>query len=395
MSKLSLINLNKTYHNGAHALKDFSLDINDHEFVVVLGKSGCGKTTLLRMISGLDNPDSGEILMDNEIINDVDPTKRDVAMVFQSYALYPQMTAYQNLSIPLRTKLIRKQLFDKKGNPILSPNYQKIEELKKQIEQSSTKDEKKQLKNKIKELKNNPTEPTFDMLPYTPEEIDQKVREVANQLDITPFLDQRASTLSGGQKQRVALGKAMVRAPKVLLMDEPLSNLDTKLKNQALSLIQKVHHQCNAITIYVTHDQNESMSLADKLVVMKDGYIQQVGTPLEVFNNPKNIFVATFLGTPPINIIELDELKTKESLIGIRPENISINPIENGIEIPVICEYCELLGHDLYCYSQFKEQRIIIKLPDRTKIETEQEFKIYIDPNKILYFNKETGERIY
>ena len=393
MSKLSLINLNKTYPHGAHALKDFSLVINDHEFVVILGKSGCGKTTLLRLISGLDNPDSGEIVMDDKVINDIDPTKRDVAMVFQSYALYPQMTAYQNLSIPLKTKLVRKQLFDKNNNPVLSPDYQKIESLKKQIKQSKDKVEKTELKKQIKELKTNPTELTFDWLPYTPEEIDTKVKEVANQLDITPFLNQRASTLSGGQKQRVALGKAMVRAPKVLLMDEPLSNLDTKLKNQALVGIQKVHNQCKAITIYVTHDQNESMSLADKLVVMKDGCIQQVGTPLEVFKNPKNIFVATFLGTPPINIIELENMNG--SLIGVRPDNISIYPIKDGIKTPVVCDYCELLGHDLYCYSTFNEQRIIFKLPNKTKIEPEQKIDIYINPSEILYFNKDTGERIY
>ena len=415
MSSLSFKNVNKTFHNGVHAVKDFSLDIKEHEFIVILGKSGCGKSTLLRLVSGLEMIDEGEIWMDDELINDVDPTKRDVAMVFQSYALYPQMSAYQNLAIPLKTKRIRKQVFDKNGNPILSPNYVKIEELKDKIYQlprgKESKQLKQQYKQQIKDLKANPSEPTYEWTSYTHEEIDKKVREVADLLDITPFLDQRSSSLSGGQKQRVALGKAMVRGPKVFLMDEPLSNLDAKLRNQAQTEIQKIHNKSKAITIYVTHDQSEAMNLADRIVIMKDGSIQQVGKPNEIFNNPKNLFVASFIGTPPMNLINAtyesgnlsiegnsfpieQVLKYGDIVIGIRPDKLSYNPIKGGIKIPVICDYCELLGHDYYGYAFIGEQRICVKLPNKVKIEPEQQFDIYFNLESLFFFDKESGERI-
>ena len=416
MPKLSLINLNKTFHNGVHAVKDFSLEIQDKEFIVVLGQSGCGKSTLLRLISGLENMDLGEIRMDDEILNDVDPAKRDVAMVFQSYALYPQMTAYQNLSIPLKTKRIKQQVFNKHGNPVLAPDEDKIYEIKEQIRNlpRGDKETKKQLKQQIKDIKANPTLPTYEWVPYTHEEIDRRIREVADLLDITPFLNQRASTLSGGQKQRVALGKAMVRCPKVFLMDEPLSNLDAKLRNQAQVEIQKLHNKSGAITIYVTHDQTEAMSLADRVVIMKDGSIQQVGTPLEVFNKPNNLFVASFLGVPPMNLIDAKyesgivtienetpiSIPTKEIhvngdiVVGIKPDKLFYNPIKNGLKMPVVCDYCELLGHDLYGYAFIGEQRISIKLPNKIKIEPEQKFDIFFSPESLFFFNKETGERI-
>lgn len=418
MPTLSLINVNKTFHNGVHAVKDFSLDIKDHEFIVVLGQSGCGKSTLLRLISGLEQMDLGEIRMDDEVINDVDASQRDVAMVFQSYALYPQMTAYQNLATPLRTKRIKQQAFDKHGNPKLMPDEDKIYEIKSKIKELShtkeAKEQKQQLKQEIKDLKKNPTLPTYEWVPLKSEDIDKKIKEVADLLDITPFLNQRASSLSGGQKQRVALGKAMVRGPKVFLMDEPLSNLDAKLRNQAQIEIQKLHNKSKAITIYVTHDQTEAMSLADRIVVMKDGSIQQVGTPFEVFNNPQNLFVASFLGTPPMNMIEATHesgnviiqnedsnifipinksFDKKEIIIGIRPDKISYNPIKGGIKIPVVCDYTELLGHDLYGYAFIGEQRISIKLP-KVKIEPEQKFDIFFNSESLFFFDKETGERI-
>lgn len=419
MSPLSLINLNKTFHNGVHAVRDFSLEIKDHEFVVILGQSGCGKTTVLRLIAGLENLDLGEIRLNDELLNNIDASQRDVAMVFQSYALYPQMTAYQNISIPIKTKKIYRQVFDKKGNPVLVPNKEKIMSLKEEIKKlprgKESKAQKNLLKQEIKNLKKNPTEPLFEWTSYTAEEIDKRVMEVANILDIASFLNQRPSQLSGGQKQRVALAKAMVRDPNIYLMDEPLSNLDAKLRNQAQIEIQKVHNKSKAITIYVTHDQSEAMSLADKLVVMKDGAIQQVGTPEQVFNNPKNVFVAGFLGVPPMNLIdatykdgkiyienndsqiEIDakkELPVKDIILGVRPDKISYNPIKNSVKIPVICDYCELLGHDLIGYAFIGEQRISIKLPNKIKIEPEQQFNAYVKLDSLLVFNKETGERI-
>lgn len=416
MSSLVFKNVNKTYHNGVHAVRDFSLDIKEHEFIVVLGKSGCGKSTLLRLVSGLEMIDDGEIWMGEELINDVDPTKRDVAMVFQNYALYPQMSAYQNLAIPLKTKRIRGQVFDKNGNPVLSPNYVKIDEIKNKIYQlpkgKESKELKQQYKQQIKDLKANPSEPTYEWTSYTHEEIDKKVKEVAELLDITPFLNQKASSLSGGQKQRVALGKAMVRGPKVFLMDEPLSNLDAKLRNQAQIEIQKIHNKSKAITIYVTHEQSEAMNLADRVVVMKDGSVQQVGTPNDVFNNPNNLFVASFIGTPPMNLIDatfesgnltIEDntfqikkiLKCGDVVIGIRPDKLSYNPIKDGIKIPVICDYCELLGHDYYGYAFLGNQRICVKLPNKVKIEPEQQFDIYFNLESLFFFGKESGERIY
>lgn len=416
MPKLVLSDINKKYRGGVQAIKDFSLEINDHEFVVILGKSGCGKTTLLRLISGLDHPDFGEIYFDDELINDVDPLDRQTAMVFQNYALYPQMNVYQNLSIPLKIKLVKKQVFDKNNKPLLSPNYERIEELKLQIKECKDKQNKKDLKKEIKDIKSNPTEPTFSFVHYTKEEIDKKIKTVANELGITPFLYQSASTLSGGQKQRVALGKAMIREPKILLMDEPLSNIDAKSRSQALMLIQKVHNKCRATTIYVTHDQNECITLADKLVIMDDGVIEQVGDPLDVIHNPNSIKVATFMGNPPTNIIEVTSESKNikiESIdgeiilpidckfdnaslyIGVRPEKISICPIENSIKVPVVCDYQELLGHDLYCYAFIKDQRIAIKLPKKVKLNPEEKFDIYIDKKSLLFFNKETGRRIY
>lgn len=418
MPTLSLINVNKTFRNGVHAVKDFSLDIKDHEFIVVLGQSGCGKSTLLRLISGLEQMDLGEIRMDDEVINDVDASQRDVAMVFQSYALYPQMTAYHNLATPLRTKRIKQQAFDGRGNPILMPDEDKIYEIKSKIKNlphtKEGKEQKHQLKQEIKDLKKNPILPTYEWVPLKSEDIDKKVKEVADLLDITPFLNQRASSLSGGQKQRVALGKAMVRGPKVFLMDEPLSNLDAKLRNQAQIEIQKLHNKSKAITIYVTHDQTEAMSLADRVVIMKDGSIQQVGTPFEVFNNPQNLFIAGFLGTPPMNLIDATyesgnliiqneglnvsipinkSFDNKEIIIGIRPDKLFYNPVKGGIKIPVVCDYTELLGHDLYGYAFIGEQRINIKLP-KVKIEPEQKFDVYFNSESLFFFDKETGERI-
>ena len=235
---------------GVVAVQEFNIDIADKEFIVLVGPSGCGKSTTLRMIAGLEEISEGEVIIDGRVVNDVPPKDRDIAMVFQNYALYPHMTVYENMAFSLKLKKV-----DKKT-------------------------------------------------------IDEKVREAAEILDITQYLDRKPKALSGGQRQRVAIGRAIVREPKVFLMDEPLSNLDAKLRNQMRAEIIKLRQRINTTFIYVTHDQTEAMTLGDRIVIMRDGFIQQIGTPQEVFNHPANLFVAGFIGTPQMNFFDAELKKT-------------------------------------------------------------------------------------
>ena len=242
------INLQIT-DEGVVAVQEFNLNIKDKEFIVLVGPSGCGKSTTLRMVAGLEEISGGELYIDGKLVNDVAPKDRDIAMVFQNYALYPHMTVYDNMAFSLKLKHVSKA------------------------------------------------------------EIDEKVRRAAEILDITQYLDRKPKALSGGQRQRVAIGRAIVRAPKVMLMDEPLSNLDAKLRNQMRAEIIKLREHINTTFIYVTHDQTEAMTLGDRIVVMKDGYIQQIGTPQEVFNHPANLFVAGFIGMPVMNFFDAKLLR--------------------------------------------------------------------------------------
>ncbi|MBO4563604.1 MAG: sn-glycerol-3-phosphate ABC transporter ATP-binding protein UgpC [Clostridia bacterium] len=246
MASLSLVNLKKVYDNKVVAVDDFNLEIEDKEFIVFVGPSGCGKSTTLRMIAGLEEISSGELYIDDRLVNSVAPKDRDIAMVFQNYALYPHMTVYENMAFALKLRKTPKK------------------------------------------------------------EIDVKVREAAEILGITDLLDRKPKALSGGQRQRVAIGRAIVREPKVFLMDEPLSNLDAKLRNQMRAEIIKLRHRIDTTFIYVTHDQTEAMTLGDRIVIMKDGIIQQIGTPQQVFNHPANLFVAGFIGTPQMNFFEAE-----------------------------------------------------------------------------------------
>lgn len=305
---------------GVVAVQQFNIDIKDKEFIVLVGPSGCGKSTTLRMIAGLEDISKGELYIDGRLVNDVEPKDRDIAMVFQSYALYPHMTVYENMAYPLRIAKLPKDV------------------------------------------------------------VDQKVREAAEILDITQYLDRKPRNLSGGQRQRVAIGRAIVRKPKVLLMDEPLSNLDAKLRNQMRAEIIKLRQRIDTTFIYVTHDQTEAMTLGDRIVVMKDGFIQQIGTPQEVFNHPANLFVAGFIGTPRMNIfegqlikegntysvlvdghkVELSEDKAQRMLshnvesqdvyVGVRPEHLySLLNSEDGIACKV--DVCELMGSDIHVHA--------------------------------------------
>ena len=314
---------------GVVAVQEFNLDIKDKEFIVLVGPSGCGKSTTLRMIAGLEEITSGELYIDGKLVNNVEPKDRDIAMVFQSYALYPHMTVYDNMAYSLKIKKVPK------------------------------------------------------------DEIDRKVREAAEILDITQYLDRKPKALSGGQRQRVAIGRAIVRDPKVLLMDEPLSNLDAKLRNQMRSELIKLRKRINTTFVYVTHDQVEAMTLGDRIVVMKDGYIQQIGTPQEVFDHPANLFVSGFIGTPQMNYfdarllirdgryfvetrgyeVELAEdkqarlrehnVEEQDVTLGIRPEHLSIT--DKGIKGSV--DVSELMGSSLHLHMTVEDKDVIIIVP--------------------------------
>ena len=315
---------------GVVAVQEFNLDIADREFIVLVGPSGCGKSTTLRMVAGLEEISAGELYIDGKLMNDVAPKDRDIAMVFQNYALYPHMTVYENMAFSLKLKKVSK------------------------------------------------------------DEIDRKVREAAEILDITQYLDRKPKALSGGQRQRVAIGRAIVRSPKVLLMDEPLSNLDAKLRNQMRAEIIKLREKIDTTFIYVTHDQVEAMTLGDRIVIMRDGYIQQIGTPQEVFNHPANLFVAGFIGSPQMNFFENCQLtKTADSYTltvmgetvtltaeqsaklaaagvesrsvtaGVRPVHISLG--ESGI--PAEVDVSELMGSELHLHLAANGQDVVAVIP--------------------------------
>ena len=355
MAEVKLVNIKKVYPNqegkkkkakkgdapekkvnlqitdeGVVAVQEFSLDIKDKEFIVLVGPSGCGKSTTLRMVAGLEEISGGELYIDDKLVNNIPPKDRDIAMVFQNYALYPHMTVYDNMAFSLKLRKTPKA------------------------------------------------------------EIDKKVREAAEILDITQYLDRKPKALSGGQRQRVAIGRAIVREPKVLLMDEPLSNLDAKLRNQMRAEIIKLRQKINTTFVYVTHDQTEAMTLGDRIVIMRDGFIQQIGTPQEVFHHPENLFVAGFIGTPQMNFFrgaklikngdayEVDILGKKfaltdaqnaklkengvaeqEVIAGVRPVHVTLD--ENGIESVV--DVSAMMGSELHLHLDAQGTDVVAVVP--------------------------------
>ncbi|MDY2914075.1 MAG: ATP-binding cassette domain-containing protein [Candidatus Enteromonas sp.] len=316
-SFISLQHINKIYDNRVQAVFDFNLEIKQHEFIVFVGPSGCGKSTTLRMIAGLENITSGDLYIDRVYANDLEPKNRDIAMVFQSYALYPHRSVAGNMSFGLRIRKFPTLLEDQNGNPVLAINKGLIRDLVKERKnlalfreecQESEPEKIEQIDKdlaeldaKIAYLRVTPV-PKYVMRHMPKEEIFARVQDAAEILQITDYLDRKPKALSGGQCQRVALGRAIVRNAKVFLMDEPLSNLDAKLRVAMRSEIIKLHNRLNATTIYVTHDQTEAMTMATRIVVMNKGYIQQIGTPVEIYNHPANLFVATFIGSPAMNL---------------------------------------------------------------------------------------------
>ena len=330
-SFISLQNINKIYDNRVQAVYDFNLEVKKHEFIVFVGPSGCGKSTTLRMIAGLENITAGDLYIDGIYANDLEPKNRDIAMVFQSYALYPHMSVAGNMSFGLKIRKVPTLMKNKDGNVIKTINKGLISDLEK---------ERKNLISYRNEcLKDNPSiieqldkdiveyDEKITYLSTTPvdlyknkhlskEEIKNRVLNAADILEIREYLDRKPKALSGGQCQRVALGRAIVRNAKVFLMDEPLSNLDAKLRVQMRSEIIKLHNQLKATTIYVTHDQTEAMTMATRIVVMSKGYIQQIGTPIEIYNHPANLFVATFIGSPAMNLFKGKLKDSKVSFAG-------------------------------------------------------------------------------
>ena len=329
MATIELKNIEKSFGNNK-VINNFNIKINDGEFIVLVGPSGCGKSTLLRMISGLESVDKGEIHLDNKIINNLIPSKRGIAMVFQSYALYPHMNVYENMSFGLKTEKLEKN------------------------------------------------------------EIDKKVKDAAKTLQIEDLLERKPRQLSGGQRQRVAIGRAITRNPKLFLFDEPLSNLDAALRSEMRVEISKLHKQLNTNMIYVTHDQIEAMTLADKIVILNNGNVEQVGTPDEIYNNPRNIFVAEFIGVPKMNILKngieslLKNLNLKpETYLGIRPEHILANG--NGeIKLDIKVDLIENLGFEKIIYATFKGQELRIKTSDNISQNLKQ---ISFSKNKIFLFD--------
>lgn len=361
MSELILKNVNKIYPNGAHAVHDFNLEVKDGEFIVLVGPSGCGKSTTLRMIAGLEGITSGDMRIDGERVNSLAPVDRDVAMVFQNYALYYNMSVYDNIGISLKIRHEQKHAIHK------------------------------------------------------------NVTAVAERFSLTEYLNRRPANLSGGQKQRVALGRTVVRDPKIFLMDEPLSNLDAKLREKTRGEIVKLQKSLNTTTIYVTHDQIEAMTMADRIVVMSMGYVQQIGTPLEIYNYPNNLFVAGFIGMPNMNIIDgkvengyfvfgenkikilskdlkkLEKYDHKEVKLGIRPEHIDcsqemMDKYPSAIlELPI--DHSEFLGKEYYVDFMLGDGIIKARLNSKYDVNAEK-MKIVLDMDKVHYFDAETTNRI-
>ena len=362
MASLSLNNLCKVYPNGFVAVKDFNLEIEDKEFIIFVGPSGCGKTTTLRMIAGLEDISSGELKIGDKVVNDVEPKDRDIAMVFQNYALYPHMTVYDNMAFGLKLRKVPKA------------------------------------------------------------EIDKLVKEAAKILDLEKLLDRKPKALSGGQRQRVAMGRAIVRNPKVFLMDEPLSNLDAKLRVQMRAEIAALHNRLGVTIIYVTHDQTEAMTLGTRIVVLKDGVIMQVDSPQKLYNEPNNLFVAGFIGSPQMNFVdatvevsgnkatlvfgefklELPAEKAKKVIdggyegktvvMGIRPEDIS-NEAENLAKWPNVNSIVtnnELLGAESMVYFTVAGANMSARVAASTNAKYNDSITLCINPDKVHVFDKET-----
>ena len=353
MAYITLKNINKIYPNGYHAVHNFNLEIEKGEFVVFVGPSGCGKSTTLRMIAGLEDISNGEFLLNGKRANEMGPREREVAMVFQSYALYPQMTVYDNIAFGLTLQGVDEDV------------------------------------------------------------IEQRVQNTARILGLTDYLDRLPRALSGGQRQRVAIGRAIIRKVGIFLMDEPLSNLDAKQRVTMRYEIAQIHRETGATTIYVTHDQTEAMTLADRIVVMKDGYVQQIGTPYELYFQPANVFVAGFIGEPPMNFLRgtvqegalhfgstrldlskklanIADYEGKELVFGFRPEAIQLGTQENAYQLTCKVELTEMLGDNTNVYITDGEDQAVLKVDSHDTPETDSQISFSIPYDSVYLFDGET-----
>ena len=408
------------------AVRDFNLEIKDGEFVVLVGPSGCGKSTTLRMIAGLEDITGGELYIGDVYSNNIDASKRNIAMVFQNYALYPHMNSYQNMSYGLKLRKIPKVALDKEHHVIYTVDKERIKALKKQIKEAKTPEEVEPLAKELEKVEKDKIVPKMKMVHYSKQEIDERVQKAAEVLDIKHLLDRKPSDMSGGQRQRVALGRALVRDPKVFLLDEPLSNLDAKLRASMRSEIVKLHKRVKTTFVYVTHDQIEAMTMGDRIVVMKDGIIQQVGSPSEIYDNPLNTFVAGFIGTPQMNFFEvtfkagaknvsitlpnkkelslpLKELRDiqdeyidgeeKELVLGVRGEHITFG--KEGIDATV--SFVEILGNttNVLCKLDGSDEEFNVTVQERSELSAGDKVKVSFLGKNIHLFDKETGKTIY
>ena len=368
MASISLKNIYKVYPGDVTAVHDFCLEVEDKEFIVLVGPSGCGKSTTLRMIAGLEEITKGELLIGDRVVNNVEPKDRDIAMVFQNYALYPHMSVYKNMAFGLQLRKVPKA------------------------------------------------------------EIKTKVEAAARILDIEPLLNRKPKALSGGQRQRVALGRAMVRDPAVFLLDEPLSNLDAKLRTAMRAEITKLHKRLGTTFVYVTHDQTEAMTMGDRIVVMKDGFIQQVDTPQKLYDAPCNMFVAGFIGTPQMNFLPASIQKSeagycaahdngtlpippgcvspqviaafegKDVMLGIRPEDLHIEPVymdqpTTGV-IDAEVDLAELMGSEIYLYGTTGKTKVIARIPSRSPVRNNEQIQLAVDCDRLHIFDMETQKAI-
>lgn len=429
MSRLVLKNLTKIYRKEIVAVKDFSLEINENEFVVILGKSGSGKTSLIRMIAGLEEVTAGEIYLDEVLLNDLDPSKRQVALVSQNFALYPQMSAYQNIALPLKYQTIIDDVYDRAGQLVLTIDQEKIASLKKEYKEKKqdgvSKEELALIKKNLQIAKKTKVVPLKKKRHYTKNEIERMVKEVSHFLNITPFLHRRAMNLSGGEKQRVALAKAILKKPKIFLMDEPLSSLDLSLRHQARQLILDAHQKYQATTLFITHDYEEALLMGDRIVLLDQGQIVQVGTPKELYHHPLSLFAAAFIGSPPINLIHLiltddhlllndDEqtpflklsspLKKRLSLcpkgtkiiMGIRPDalNDQKEDDEQTRQLSGIIDQVKIFGNVSYCYANIMKKRFLFKPSPKSEHQQGDNILLYFNEDDLHFFAQNDGRRI-